>query len=84
MKLTIKQLAKSKCISSETYNTNNGWGFGGIAGKQYNLPDGTTLIIGQLCYRHLKPESINKLILNDECGSYTTNKRYITEHLNKL
>ena len=49
----IKKLLKSlKAVKTE-YNTTNGWGFAGLAGHQWKLPNGDLVIIADVCYRHI-------------------------------
>jgi len=36
----------------ESYNTNNGWGFGGSHGLKYTFNDKLFVKIGKACYRH--------------------------------
>ena len=47
----LTDMAK-KLGKEEEYNSNNGWGFGGLAGKKYILSDGSYLVSGKVCYRH--------------------------------
>lgn len=63
-KQEILQILKSKGAKKETYNTNNGWGFGGIAGHIYTLSDGRGIIIGVYCYRHSGTTPAIKLVSN--------------------
>ena len=39
------------CTASE-FNSNNGWGFGGAYGTQYQFGKGIVMKIGTACYRH--------------------------------
>lgn len=47
-----KLLTKVKAVKSE-YNSNNSWGFGGLAGDQWKLPNGDIVIIAHACFRHI-------------------------------
>jgi len=42
-------------IKTETFDTNNGWGFGGGIGKSYTLPNGIEIRKGKACHRHHPP-----------------------------
>lgn len=55
-----------KILSKKEYNTNNAWGFGGVAGIEYTFENGLTLVEGQAYYRHLNPEPAFLLRLNGE------------------
>lgn len=52
--MNIEQFKKKAVVT--TFNTNNGWGFGGSVGKLYTYK-GLTLKEGKWCYRHTKGES---------------------------
>ncbi len=49
-----KYLAEQKATTEE-FNTNNAWGFGGGIGTKYTLPNGTYVKIGTGYFRHLPP-----------------------------
>ena len=50
--MTQKELFQ-KAESVSDYNSNNAWGFGGIAGKEYQFRNGHVVIIaGRAYYRH--------------------------------
>ena len=59
---------KSISLSTENFNTNNAWGFGGSAGVQYNLKNDCCVKIGKYYYRHLPPQKFYTLIKKD-CSS---------------
>lgn len=40
-------------VSAEPYDSNNAWGFGGIAGSKMTYPNGAVIISGVAFYRHL-------------------------------
>lgn len=42
-------------ISSETFNTNNAWGFGGGSGVSYKFNNGIEIRVGTASYRHAPP-----------------------------
>lgn len=46
----IKDIAKYP--KGTAYNSNNSWGFGGIAGKVWNFKSGHEMVIGRACTRH--------------------------------
>ena len=59
--MAVSELKKIS-ISSESYNSNNGWGFGGKSGTRYYFivgDDTTYMEIGKYSYRHL-PSSPQK------------------------
>jgi hypothetical protein len=49
-----KYLAEQKATTEE-FNTNNAWGFGGGIGTKYTLPDGSYVKIGTAYFRHNDP-----------------------------
>ena len=52
--MNIVQFKKVAVV--ETFNTNNGWGFGGSSGKKYSYK-GFILSEGKWSYRHAPSES---------------------------
>jgi hypothetical protein len=47
----------SLALSSKTFNTNNGWGFGGGYGTEYTLKNNVVIRTGKACYRHAPPSA---------------------------
>ncbi len=51
-------------LKPEAYNTNNAWGFAGVRGKHYTLPNALgTVLIGKAYYRHLPPTRVQRVQL---------------------
>lgn len=46
---------ESNIVSTEEFNTNNAWGFGGAVGTQTNYVSGVYKRTGKAYYRHLPP-----------------------------
>lgn len=55
--MTLAEI-KAKATSSEDYNSTNGWGFAGWAGKIYHYPNGCRLHLGKWFYRHMPPSKV--------------------------
>ena len=59
MKVSKEILAKADLV--EDYNSNNGWGFGGMIGKKYTFDSGLVIYKGKRNYRRSEP--INELVV---------------------
>lgn len=75
----IINMAERKAVSTEKYNTNNAWGFGGGRGIQYNFSDGSYIKIGIADFRHLPSVHYSNLYFND--GRNTEDKNEISTHI---
>jgi len=53
-----------KDAKKSSFNTNNGWGFGGGYGYMYELPDGYAVKFGTACYRHAPSHSYTTIYFN--------------------
>ena len=63
--MTKKELL-ALAISSEEYNTNNAWGFGGGYGTEYTFNNGLKLRDGIACYRHAPSHRYITVCTTDE------------------
>lgn len=65
-----------KAISTEPFNTNNAWGFGGAIGKSFKFKGGVEIRSGVASFRHLPPHHFTAVYLDgkriiDQTGPLT-------------
>jgi hypothetical protein len=51
----------AQLIRIENFNTNNGWGFGGVSGNRYYYDNGICIIKGSRSYRHTGGSGYSKV-----------------------
>lgn len=69
-KTEFRQAVQRKAVSMESYNSNNGWGFGGAYGKLYKLNDKVSVLFGTACYRHAPSHPVWKVFFEDRPSMY--------------
>ena len=53
----IRNLCLEHGFTVSDYNSNNGWGFGGLYGEEFKN-NTYRILIGKACYRHIKSENV--------------------------
>ena len=74
----------TKSTKQESFNTTNGWGFGGTIGTTFTFDNGITLTYGTTFYRHLNPSKFCRVRKDGEEVIYASKLSLSGKQLEKL